>query len=94
MLTQALEVVGSVGRNVVETAALALWSLAGCPLAFGVEVLVVLEFVVAEALGLRTYHLALTSSPVAPRKVQSVLAFLRHAQLHGEADVQLLQFVH
>ena len=75
MLTQALKVIGPVRGNILKAAALALRNLAGSFLAFWVEVLVILEFMVAEALGLWAHHLALTTLAIAPRHIQSILAF-------------------
>lgn len=90
MFAEALEVVGSVGRNVVEALALALGGFAEGRRSLGVEVLMFFEAVVAEAFGFGADHLALHSFFVAPAQVESVLAFLgdRKPAVH---DVQLLK---
>lgn len=67
VLAEALEVIGAVRGNIVETSALALGCRTRRFFASGCKVVVVLELVIAEALCLRTDHLAILSPLVAPR---------------------------
>lgn len=66
VLTETLEVIGPVGRNIVKTAAFALRGSTWRFLASGCEVIMVFEFVVAKAFGFRADHLAVLSPLIAP----------------------------
>jgi hypothetical protein len=76
VLAETLEVIGAVGGDIVEAAALALGGSAGRLLASGGEVVMIFKLVVAEALGLRANHLAVLPPLIAPTQVQSVLGLL------------------
>lgn len=81
------------GRNIVEAAAFAFGSIAGCLLASWSQIVVVLEFVVAKTFGFRTHHLAVLSSLVAPRQVETVFGLFGNGETDGLTDVHLLELL-
>lgn len=75
VLAETFKVVGTMRGYVVKAFALAFGSSAGGFIAFGIEVLMIFELVVTEALGFWTNHFALGSFGVVPAQVKAIFAF-------------------
>lgn len=76
VLAETFEIVGAMGRNIVKTSAFALRGLTGDLLTLRVQVLMIFEFMVAEAFGFWTDHLALLPFGIHPTQIQPVFALL------------------
>ncbi len=67
VLAETLEIIGTVGRNVFETLAPAFGSAARSPFPRGIQIVMIFEFMVAEAFSFWSDHLALLSLSIPPR---------------------------
>lgn len=92
MLAETFEIVGSVRGDVVEALALTLRGFAWRLFAFRVKILMVFEFMIAEALSLGADHFTVHSFAVAPAEIQSVFAFFGNGQPSWLSDIHIFEF--
>ena len=67
VLAETLEIIGTVGRNVFETLTPAFGSAARSPFPSRIQIVMIFEFMVAEAFSFWSDHLALLSLSIPPR---------------------------